>query len=42
MRNLTVRTYEENQADKVIEILPLFSQEIIAFLNAIGAHDVSP
>lgn len=40
MRNLTVRTYEENQADKVIEILPLFSQEIIAFLNAIGVDDV--
>lgn len=40
MRNLTVHTYEENEADKVIEILPLFSQEIIAFLNAIGVDDV--
>ena len=40
MRNLTVHTYEENEADKVIEILPLFSQEITAFLNAIGVDDV--
>jgi nucleotidyltransferase substrate binding protein (TIGR01987 family) len=41
MRNLTVHTYEEDEADKVIEILPLFSQEIFSFLASIGVHDVS-
>lgn len=41
MRNLTVHTYEEDEADKVVEILPLFSQEIFSFLANIGVDDVS-
>jgi nucleotidyltransferase substrate binding protein (TIGR01987 family) len=36
-RNLTVHTYKEEEAMEVIEILPLFSQEVQKFLNNIGA-----
>lgn len=36
-RNLTVHTYEEQEAQEVIRILPSFSQEINEFLKNIGA-----
>lgn len=39
MRNLIVHTYEEHEADKVIEVLPLFSQEVKNFLSILGAAD---
>ncbi|HLC07122.1 MAG TPA: HI0074 family nucleotidyltransferase substrate-binding subunit [Candidatus Babeliales bacterium] len=36
-RNLTVHTYEEKEAQEVINVLPNFSQEINSFLKNIGA-----
>ncbi len=39
MRNLTVHTYEEDEAEKVVAILPDFSEEVHAFLKNIGAHE---
>jgi nucleotidyltransferase substrate binding protein (TIGR01987 family) len=36
-RNLTVHTYEEQEAREVINVLPSFSQEINNFLKNIGA-----
>lgn len=36
-RNLTVYTYEEQEAQEVISILPIFSQEVNNFLKNIGA-----
>ena len=39
MRNLTVHTYQEAQADKVIQILPEFSKAIQCFLKSIGVED---
>src|SRR3990172_10092949 len=35
-RNLTVHTYEEKEAQEVINVLPNFSQEINSFLKNIG------
>lgn len=37
-RNMTVHTYNANQADEVIAICPLFAQEVKAFLTNIGVH----
>jgi nucleotidyltransferase substrate binding protein (TIGR01987 family) len=34
-RNLTVDTYQENEAENVIKIFPIFSQETKKFLNKI-------
>ncbi|MBA3238477.1 MAG: nucleotidyltransferase substrate binding protein [Parachlamydiaceae bacterium] len=39
MRNLTVHTYEESEADKVISIFPSVSAEIKEFLSRIGVKD---
>jgi hypothetical protein len=39
MLNLTVHTYQEAQADKVIQILPEFSKAIQCFLKSIGVED---
>jgi nucleotidyltransferase substrate binding protein (TIGR01987 family) len=39
MRNLTVHTYQEAQADKIIQILPEFSKAIQCFLKSIGVED---
>jgi|SRR5579872_4129496 len=36
-RNMTVHTYEEAEAQEVLAILPVFSQELKSFLNNIGA-----
>ncbi len=36
-RNLTVHTYQEKEAEAVLAICPLFSQEINRFLQKIGA-----
>ncbi len=36
-RNLTVHTYHENEAEEVIAICPVFSDEIRNFLKNIGA-----
>lgn len=35
-RNMTVHTYQENEAENVIKIFPLFSQETQKFLNKLG------
>lgn len=35
-RNITVHTYEEKEAAKVLEILPIFSNEIKKFLHIIN------
>ncbi|MBM3611241.1 MAG: nucleotidyltransferase [Alphaproteobacteria bacterium] len=35
-RNLTTDTYQETEAEKVIEICPSFSNEVKNFLKAIG------
>lgn len=34
-RNITVHTYEEQEADEVIAILPQFSQELSSFIKKI-------
>ncbi len=34
-RNMTVHTYQENQAKEVLEICPIFSKEIKGFLDKI-------
>jgi nucleotidyltransferase substrate binding protein (TIGR01987 family) len=39
MRNLTVHTYQEEKADKVIQILPQFAEAIRYFLKSIGVED---
>ncbi|MBM3610585.1 MAG: nucleotidyltransferase, partial [Alphaproteobacteria bacterium] len=36
-RNPTTHTYQETEAEKVIEICPSFSNEVKNFLKAIGA-----
>lgn len=38
-RNLTVHTYNQNEADEVIAICASFSSEIKLFLHRIGAHN---
>lgn len=38
-RNLTVHSYQEAAADRIIEILPNFSQEIKTFLKNIGVPE---
>ncbi len=39
MRNLTVHTYEENEANKVVAIFSSFSAEVKKFLFRIGVKD---
>ena len=34
-RNITIHTYEEVEADAVIEILPIFSKELSSFIKKI-------
>ncbi len=41
MRNLTVHTYEENEAKRVVAVFPSFSIEMRNFLNRIGVKDVN-
>lgn len=38
-RNLTTHTYQEHEAEKVIEICPSFSKEVKDFLKNIGVPD---
>lgn len=38
-RNLTVHTYEEDDAEKVISALPTFSTQVRLFLKNIGAEN---
>ncbi len=35
-RNITVHTYQENEAENVIQIFPLFSQETQKLINKLG------
>lgn len=39
-RNITVHTYQEDEADAVIEIFPIFSKELSSFIKKIEqSHD---
>lgn len=38
-RNMTAHTYQEEEANRVIEICPVFSREVLAFLKNIGASN---
>ena len=38
-RNITVHTYQETEADDVIKILPIFSNEAKKFLKRIGVNE---